>query len=160
MSVAPVRYAALTEGSVALAAAGTAKSILGVTAAANRTFKITNIKLATTGKTAGDDPLLIEILKGDGTSAGTSTSVTPRHVSGNPSITVQATAGKNYTAEPTTLTLVDEFMVDPNKSLAWFDLPLGRELESGVGKLIVIRATVVTGTTVSGALRARLEFEE
>lgn len=163
MAVGRVRYAAMTEGNISLAAAGTAKTIIGVTAASNKTIKVTGVRVSTSGKTATDDAILVEILKQSTSSpsAGTSTSVTPRHISGNPSITVDATAGKDYSAEPTTLVVADAFLVDPYKLTLGWDLPLGREIESNLGTGIFLRVTIPSGATVtSTAVRARIEFEE
>lgn len=142
---------------VASAAATTAKTLLAVVAASNRSIKITELCVGMDGVTGTEKPVLIEIVSGDGTTAGTSTSVTPVLISGKG--TIQSTAAKSYSAEPTVLTPVREWLVDPAKGLFIDRGDLGRELESLSAGLIGIRATLPAGA-VAVNFRGYIEFEE
>lgn len=92
---------------VALTAA-TAKSVLGVKAAANVCAKLTEVGASFDGATSSNAPAVCEFMQstfatnGPGTN---STSVTPAKRDTGRAETIQATAAKNWTTEPTVLTL-------------------------------------------------------
>lgn len=151
-----VRWAAQTEGEVALATAGTAKSILSVIAAAGKHLIATEICVNLDATPT--EPVLLEVCQSTQATAGTSSAVTPRKVAGEAvNATVGATAAKNYTAEPTALTPIREYTI-PDKAPFVVQFPLGREPESGDNDAIVIRLTNPTGTSPNA--RAHIEFEE
>jgi hypothetical protein len=135
-------YTAPTGGAVALSAA-TAKSVLGVRAHANSGLLLRKYRVAFDGVTASAVPVLIELCYATfATNApGTnSTSVTPAQALGRV-IAVGATAGKNWTAEPTVLTTVEEHLLTPNGGLEEYDFPLGDEPDSAVSEGYVLRLT-------------------
>lgn len=152
-----VRWAAQTEGEVATAAAATAKTFLNVIAPAGKHVRFTEISVSL--DYSPTEPVLLELCQSTQATAGTSTAVTPRKVSGEAvNATVGATAAKNYTAEPTVLTSIREWTL-PDKAPFVLQFPLGREPASGDGDGLCLRLTVPTGGTTGNA-RAYAEFVE
>lgn len=92
---------------VALTAA-TAKSVVGVKAASNICVKVTEVSTSFDGATSSNAPAVCEFMQstfatnGPGTN---STSVTPAKRDTGRAETIQATAAKTWTTEPTVLTL-------------------------------------------------------
>lgn len=92
---------------VALTAA-TAKSVIGLKAAANVCVKITELSMGFDGATSSNAPATVEFMQSTfATNApGTaSTSVTPAKRDTGRAETIQATAAKAWTTEPTVLAL-------------------------------------------------------
>ncbi len=146
-------YAITTEGAVALAAA-TAKTILGVVAGSNIGAKLTEVNVEFDGVTASAVPVLVELCRGDGTAAGTSSSATVRQVRGL-TRAAQSTGARNYTGEPSNLTVLKSWLVHPQTSRQ-VQFPLGREVEHvGAGGLF-LRGNAPAAVNV----RAGMEFEE
>lgn len=144
---------------VALAAA-TAKTVAAITAGATRVPTLTELAISFDGTSATAVPVLIELVAGTGATAGTSTAFTPLLVRGDPSETALATAGVNYTAEPTVLTPIKQWFVSPTSGLI-LQFPLGREVTgtaaaSSARKVLGLRITAPAIVNV----RAGLEFEE
>lgn len=151
-----VAWVASTEGEVALAAT-TAKTVLSVIAPANKVVVVTVVHVDFDGVTAAAEPVLVELLRG--TTDGTGTAVTLRRVRGHVSATPAATSKKNYTAEPTGLTLIQDRALDPYKGFFEKDHPLGREIDVGGGaaaEVLALRLTAPAAVNV----RAFLEIEE
>ena len=133
---------------------GTAKTVVSLAASKVATAK--SIALTCDGVTATNVPILIEVCRGDGTSAGTSTSVTPVQYKGRP-MAAGSTGAKNYSAEPTVLTQIFPMRVSPTSGILE-QYPLGDEVEgdSTTNKLIAIRLTAGSAVNVTGWLA----FEE
>ena len=146
-------YTASTEGAVALAAA-TAKTILAVIAPAQFGIDLRSLELSFDGVTASNTPVLVEICSSTQATAGTNTAATVDQVYGR-AITAGFTAAKNYTAEPTVLTAVDEFTLSPNGGLIIRDWPLGEGFDQDVSKAFALR---LTAAQVVNA-RATMKFE-
>ncbi|MCC6475112.1 MAG: hypothetical protein IT514_15365 [Burkholderiales bacterium] len=149
-------YSAVTGGAVALSAA-TAKSILGVKAHANSGVQIKGFSVGFDGVTASAVPVLVELCYSTfgANSPGTnSTSVTPAQTYGRV-LTAGFTAGKTWTAEPTTLTVLKEFLLTPNGGLIDFQYPLGTEPDSALGEGFVLRCTAPATVNV----RATMDVE-
>src|SRR5690348_10168494 len=92
---------------VALVAA-TAKSVVGLKAATNVCVKVTELSMSFDGATSSNAPAVCEFMQSTfATNApGTnSTSVTPSKRDTGRAETIQATAAKAWTTEPTVLTL-------------------------------------------------------
>lgn len=146
-------YSAVTGGAVALSAA-TAKTILGVKAHANSGVLLKKVKIGFDGVTATAIPVLVEVgyctwaTNGPGTN---STSVTPAQLNGRV-ISVGATAGKTWTAEPTTITALDESLIPAFMGVAWYDVPLGDEYDSAVSEGFVIRCTAPAAVNVRATM--------
>lgn len=148
-------YKIKTEGAQALAAA-TAETMLMVINAANSVHRIIQWSVAFDGVTATAVPVLVELVSSTQAGAGTSSSAAIVQTRGL-TRTVQASAQRQYTSEPTTLTVLEEYWVRADGGLFMIQYPLGREVEQGVTlDGLGIRATAPA--TVNG--RASIEFEE
>lgn len=151
-------YDVNTEGAVQLAGAA-AKTVLGVRAHASLGLLLKDFSLAFDGVSASAVPVLVEIMGATfATNApGTnSTSVTPQQRSGR-TFGVGASAAKNWTAEPTVLTLRREFVLSPNGGVLFYPYPLGDEPDCGVNEGLVMRLTAPA--TASGVnVRAGMGF--
>ena len=151
--MAAVGYTIVTGGAVALTAA-TAKSILGVKAHANSGVQVKGMEVAFDGVTASAVPVLVELCYSTwATNApGTaSTSVTPAQQYGRV-LTVGFTAGKTWTTEPTTLTVIKEWLMAPDKGLVMYQFPLGQEPDSALGEGLVIRCTAPAAVNVRASM--------
>ena len=138
--MAKAGYKASTEGAVALTG-GAAKSILGVTAPAQFGLDLKKLRIGFDGVTASAVPALIELCYATfATNApGTnSTSATVRQLYGR-AITAGFTAAKNWTTEPTVLTVVDEWLLTPCGGLVVLDIPLGDTPDTDVSNGFVLR---------------------
>jgi hypothetical protein len=147
-------YTVETNGDIALSAA-TAKTIMMVINAANSLIRVCEIGVSFDGVTSTNEPVTVELVNSTQATAGTSTSHTILQCRG-PTRTVQATAARNYTVEPTTLTVLKRWLVHPQTGLV-IQFPLGREPEQvttadGLG----IRCTAPANVNVQGYM----EFEE
>ena len=80
-----------------------------------------------------------------------STSVTPAQIAGRV-MTVGATAGKTWTTEPTTLTVIREKLVTPNGGVFAYDYPLGTEPDCALGEGFAIRCTAPATVNVRATL--------
>lgn len=148
------RYTADTAGDIALAAA-TAKTILNVINATNGLLRAVEIGVSFDGVSATAEPVTVELCKSTQATAGTSTAHTIVQ-SGGPTRTVQATAARNYTAEPTALTVVKRWLVHPQTGLL-VQFPLGREPEQVTSaNALCLRCTAPAAVNAQGYI----EFEE
>jgi hypothetical protein len=135
--MAKAGYTASTEGAVALAAS-TAKTVLAVIAPAQFGIDLQGIKLAFDGVTSSAVPALVELVRY--TSDGTGTSATVDQVYG-PTVTAGFTAKKNYSAEPTGATSIDEWLLTPDGGTLFERFPLGQTPDTAVSVVIGIRVT-------------------
>ena len=150
----PAGYVAETTADVALTAA-TAKTILSVINSATGLIRVTEISGSFDGISSTAEPVTVELGLCTTTGAGTSTSHTIVQNRG-PTRTVQATAKRNYTAEPSTITVIRQWLVHPQTGIT-VQFPLGREPEQiTASQLILIRCTAPA--TVNA--RGHIEFEE
>lgn len=147
-------YTVESNGDIALTAA-TAKTILSVINAANSLIRLVELGVSFDGVSATAEPVTVELCSSTQATAGTSTAHTPAQCRG-PTRTVQATAARNYTAEPTVLTVLKRWLVHPQTGLI-VQFPLGREPEQvTTADALCIRCTAPAGVNVQGYL----EFEE
>lgn len=148
-------YIVETTADVDLTAA-TAKTILSVINAANSLIRITGFSVSFDGISATAEPCTVELGGCTQAGAGTSTSFTPVQVRGA-TRTVQATAARNFSAEPTTITTWYRWLVHPQAGIV-IQFPLGREPEmTTTADAIVLRVTSPAG--VENA-QGYIEFEE
>lgn len=146
-------YSIVTGGAVALSAA-TAKTILGAKAHANSGLQLKRFWVGFDGVTASAVPVLVEIgycTFGANSPGTNSTSVTPAQVYGR-ALTAGFTAGKTWTAEPTTITVLQEFLLTPNGGLVAYDYPLGTEPDTALAEGLVIRCTAPATVNVRGSM--------
>lgn len=144
-------YTITTGGEVSLSAA-TAKTVLNAIAHANFGIDLRSIEIAFDGVTASNEPVLVEICSSTQATAGTSTSVTPAQVYGRV-IAAGFTAAKNYSAEPTVLTVIDEFSLSPNGGLVIRDWPLGEGFDQDVSDGIALRLTAPQTCSVRATMK-------
>lgn len=150
----PAGYTVETNGDIALTAA-TAKTIMMIINASNGLVRCTEFAVAFDGTSATAEPVTVELVSSTQAGAGTTTSHTIVQCRG-PTRTVQATAARNYTAEPTTLTVLKRWLVHPQTGIT-VQFPLGREPEQVVtADGLGIRCTAPANVNVQG----HMEFEE
>jgi hypothetical protein len=147
-------YATQTEAAVALAAA-TAKSIVGVLAPAQFGCDLIGFDVSFDGVTASATPVLVELCActfATNPPSTNSTGTTVDQAYGR-AITAGFTAAANWTTEPTVVTPLREFLVDPNKGLFVFDFPLGQSPDNDVSKGFVLRCNAPAIVNVRAGLR-------
>lgn len=148
-------YTADTNGDIALVAA-TTKTIMSVTNAAAGIVKLVEISVSFDGKVASNEPVTVELCKCTMAGAGTSTTHTMAQASG-PARTVQATAARAYTAEPTVMTVIKRWVIPPGGGGLLLQSPLGRELTQITGSQgIAVRCTAPDAVNAQGYM----EIEE
>lgn len=123
----PARYTVETNGDIALSAA-TAKTILNWISGSNALSRVVELSVSFDGTSATAEPVTVELCSSTQATAGTSTSHTIAQ-SGGPTRTAQGTAQRNYTAEPTVLTVLKRWLVRPDGGILLVQFPLGREPE-------------------------------
>lgn len=151
--MAAVGYAFTTEGAVALAAA-TAKSIIGVKAHANSGLQVKAFEYSFDGVTATAVPVLIELCYctwGTNPPGTASTSTTPRQTYGRV-LAAGFTSGRNWTSEPTTLTVIKSMLLLPYGGVRGFQYPLGQEPDCALGEGFVLRATAPAAVNIRSTM--------
>jgi hypothetical protein len=147
-------YTVETTADVALSAA-TAKTILNVIAGSNALVRICEIGVSFDGISSTDEPVVVELCSSTQATSGTSTSQSPVQMRG-PTRTVQASGARNYTAEPTVLTVIKRWLVHPQTGII-VQFPLGREPEqTTTADGLCIRCTAPAAVNAQGYI----EFEE
>jgi hypothetical protein len=158
MAAGPAAFVAIADG-VTAATAGTAKTVLNVIAASNRRFVVTEFGIGFIGASGSAKPVLVELCTSTQATAGSgSSSVTIAAADPGNASTVQATANKGYTGEPTALTAIRRWRVHPQAGLI-VQFPLGREPSPDINKGMCIRVTFESAETTTN-VDAYLEFEE
>jgi hypothetical protein len=147
-------YTVESNGDIALTAA-TAKSILAVINAANALVRVTEMGVSFDGVSSTAEPVTVELCASTQATAGTSTAHTIAQSRGAPR-TVQATAARNYTAEPTALTVLKRWLVHPQTGIV---IPFGHGKEpeqTTTADALIVRCTAPANVNAQGYL----EFEE
>ena len=151
-----VGYSVTTEGAVALVAA-TAKSILGAKAHANSGLQVKGFLVAFDGVTASAVPVLVELCYSTWATnppETNSTAVGERQTYGRV-IAAGFTGAKDWTGEPTVLTVIKEMLLSPNGGVISYQYPLGQEPDCALAEGFVIRCNAPAGVNV----RATLDVE-
>lgn len=143
--MARIRTTTTTEGEIALTAA-TAKTILQVVAPTNQRLALCGFSVSFDGTSSAAEPVQVEILRQ--TTAGTMSSATPC-MDGVGSETVQTTAQKTATAEPTAGNILRRYDIHPQTGLAVAFGPDEEILIPGGGRL-GIRCTAPASVNVTG----------
>lgn len=154
--MAAVGYSCTTEGAVALSAA-TAKTILGVKAHANSGLQLKGFMVAFDGVTGSAVPVLVELCycTWATNSPGTnSTNIGENQVYGRV-LTAGFTGGKTWSSEPTTITVLREFLLAPDKGVIAYQFPLGQEPDCALAEGFVIRCNAPATVNV----RATMDVE-
>lgn len=146
----------LTPGAVFAATAG-AKTFLMAIAPAGHGLEIVEFGISMDGVTSSAVPASVDLVLSTQGAAGTSGSAPViQQVRGRASSGSAPTGGGNYTAEPTTLTVVRTYYVPQLMGSLIVQFPLGRELEidasGGTYKGIGLRINVSGSVNIKGYL--------
>lgn len=139
----PVAY---TVANSSFAAPAAVHTVLNVISPAGHGLSLVEFGISFDGTSASAVPVFVELCQSTQGAAGTA-GVTPtaRQIRGRSTSGSAPTAGANYTAEPTTLTMLKEWFVTPNGGLFVYQAPLGREVEcdssGGTIKALALRIT-------------------
>jgi hypothetical protein len=137
---------------LAFSAATGAKTALNLIAGANKGVSIIEWGVSFDGVTATAVPATVELMQSTQAGAGTGAASAPAivQVTGR-TVTAQATSAHNFTAEPTTLTTIEQVYVPQFMGVYVKQYPLGQEPETdtsgGTIKAMAIR--VNTSATVN-----------
>jgi len=147
---------ATNSASVALAA-GTARSVIGVRAGAAFGLNLKGYDISFDGVTSSAVPVYVELCYATFATnpPGTnSTTVAPTQRYGRV-LAHGMTAAHSWVAanEPTVLTMIQDFWLDPNKGLVIYDYPLGLEPDTALNEGFVIRCTAPAVVNVRAGLR-------
>lgn len=140
-------YSVQATTAVPLAAAGTAKSVLGVNATANFGCVLKKYRVAFDGVLATSLPIYVEICNCTFATNPPGTLSTAETLWQNygKGITGGFTVARNWTTEPTVVSPLDTFTLTPNGGTVIYDYPLGDCPDVGVSNGFVIRCTIPTG---------------
>lgn len=144
-------YSITTQGAVTLSAS-TAKTILAIKAGSDLGVDLLGFDVGFVGTTVTDAPVLIELCACTFGSAGTSSSATVRQLYGRAAGT-GFTGSRNYSAEPTALTVIRECTLTPAGGTIVYDYPLGMSPDSPLGEGFALRCTAGAGVNVHATLR-------
>lgn len=126
--MANVAYTAVANADVALAAA-TKEGIIGVRSGSTFGLVLVEFGISFDGTSATAEPVVVSVDEWDGSTAGTSTSVTPTQLRGQ-DITHGLTCARDFTGtQPTVLTTIKEYLIHPQTGIE-MQFPLGREPEA------------------------------
>lgn len=132
-----------TGGTITSLTPATATTLLGAKAGASFSLYAKRWRVSFPGTTASNVPVLIEFCYatfGANPPGTASSSVTPVQQSGRVT-TAGFTAGKLWTTEPTTLTVLEELTLSPNGGVYSYDEPLQDEPDTALGEGFAIRVT-------------------
>lgn len=147
----------LSSGAVSIVA-NTAKTAALVIGHASELTRLTAFDVAFDGVLGTGVPVLVELVRSTLAGAGTpGSSPTPVQLRGL-ARACRATAGINYSAEPTALTVLKAWLIHPQSGQS-YQFPLGREIEVGGGLGLGVRITSASGAATVNS-RTNLEFEE
>ncbi len=144
----------------AIAVTSSAKCVLGLNAPANHPVNFLGYEISFDGDTDTEAPALVEFgmctwaTNGPGTN---STSVTPAKTVPSMSETPQSTAAKNWTTEPTVITVFKSFTLPMYMGTGIIQLPRGLYVAKG-GEGIVVRITCPAALSCN--FSGSLTFEE
>lgn len=135
-----------------------AKTVLNVIAGANQPVSVLEWGISFDGVTSSAVPATVEFCQSTQASAGTSAASVPAIVQvGGRTIAAQPTSGHNYTAEPTALTVIEQFFVPQFMGTFVKQYPLGLEpdtdLSGGTVKALALRVNVSANVNVLAYMR-------
>lgn len=137
----------------AFSAATGAKTALNVIAGANQPVSIFEWGISFDGVTSSAVPATVELCQSTQATAGTGAASPPAIVQvGGRTITAQPTTAHNFTAEPTALTVIEQFYVPQFMGLFVKQYPLGLEpdtdLSGGTVKALALRVNTTATVNV------------
>lgn len=128
-----------TVNSGEIATTATAKTLLQLVAAANHRVLVKEVSIGFKGTNNTAAPITVDLVRQS--TAGTSSSATPVKTDESADETLQTSAVKNCTAEPTGSTIVKTFtVVHPQAGLIW-QAPFGGEIPVGGGSRLGLRVS-------------------
>lgn len=149
------RYTVETAGAQALGA-GVPETILSIVAPVGLVYRLAEFSVSFDGITAAAVPVLVELMASTQATTGSSTAHTPLQTEGAV-VAVVATAARGFTVEPTVLSVLKPWLVDPNKGILIVQNPLVREFQrNATPRAMVLRCTAPAGVNVRGYM----EWEE
>lgn len=151
-------YSIVTASAVALTAA-IARSILGAKALTASGLQVKGFTVSFDGVTASAVPVVVELCyctfasnsPGFG-SPEASAQAAPVQNYGR-TIAAGFTGGRAWTAEPTVLTVIDEFLLAADKGVLAYQFPLGQEPDCTVSEGFVLRCTAPAAVNVRGSMK-------
>jgi len=152
-------YNANSEGAVALAAAGTVKTVFGVRGDSGVAVLLKEVWFSFDGVTASEKPILVELCYATWATNPPGTASTGVSIYQSQGRTVAETfsAAKNWTTEPTVLTTVlEQFDYDPTKGMYRYAYSLGDEYDSAAAEGFALRMTIpAAGAAVNARVGMR-----
>lgn len=142
-----------------VATTSTPKSVAGVKCPANQAIRVFGVYIGCDGTNSANGPAIMEVCHSTWAtnSPGTSsTSVTPvAQDSGRPE-TIQCTAAKSWSAEPTVLTVLETFYIPAYMGSGLIFYPLSKPMVCKGGGGCVVRVTQQSGVSVNvtGTIKA------
>lgn len=144
-------------GAISLAA-NVAKTLVQIAAPANQAVAVLRAKVSFEGVTAGDKPVLIQLLKQTTAGTGGLSTLTPKLLlspGGAPTIQTTALYGLWATTEPTDGDILDELYVHPQSGYEWV-WQRGQDEIAGYNVRIALKATTAAGNQTTNAVAAIL----
>jgi hypothetical protein len=140
-------------------AATGAKTVLNVIAGANQPISLIQWGISMDGVTATAVPAVVELCQSTQATAGTSAGSVPTilQLTGR-AVTIQPTAGHNYTAEPTALSIIEQYYVPQYMGGFVMQYPLGTEPETDLSGGTVKALAIRINTTATVNVRAYMRF--
>ena len=132
----------------------TVKSILGVKAHANSGLLLKGASVMFQGVAPTGEPVLVELCYSTWAtnSPGTnSTSETPVQANGRV-LTAGFTAGRAWSSEPTTLTVLEPLFIHPQAGIV-YQIPLGGDYDCALAEGFVIRCTAAVAVDARALMR-------
>jgi hypothetical protein len=150
----------VAQNTVFSAATG-AKTVLNVIAGANQPVQIVEWGISFDGVTSSAVPATVNLCQSTQGAAGTVGGSPPAVVqlTGRP-ITAQFTVAHNYTAEPTTLTVIEQFFVSQYNGMFVRQYPQGQEpetdLSGGTVKALALRVNTTATVNVLAYMKVTI----
>lgn len=136
----------------AISTGGAAKTFLQVIAASNHRVILNEFHVAFQGIVNTDSPFLLQIIRGTTGGSGSSSATPTKEVSGDDE-TLQVTANKGFTSEPTGGTVIYETYIHPQGGLDWVNPKNPLEIQGG-SKLDF---KITSGASYNGVVMVRGE---
>ena len=158
-----------TQGPVDLAAAGDPKTLISLVVGANETAEVLSMRVSFNGTVATENPVLIELILSDQTTAGVGSAATEKvHNQKTGAGTAQIAATFDHTVtspvgdnEPTTMgDVLRAWDVHPQGGLIDVEFPEGRTFLIKPSQTVNIRATIPSTGTVTAQARAGITWRE
>jgi hypothetical protein len=135
---------------------GVPKTILAIVGPNNRRHKVNRFTFGGNSIAATDPPVLVEFVRFDQTTAGTSTATTPQKENQAESASL-CSGARTYTVEPTVGTVVDSLRISPIGNTIIWEIPKGKEYEQNVSTTFGVRCT--SGSNLTN-VTSSLGFDE